>query len=114
RWQVGGDDDLALAVDQRIEGVTELLLREPALKELEIVNQEKVDAAEEVLERQHVLGAEGGREMVHEALGRQIQDLALRRRLAHPPRDGVQEMGLAEAGRAVDVQRIEPARRRRI
>src|SRR6478609_4263609 len=52
RRQVAGDDDLLVRVVQRVEGVEELLLRlQLALGELDVVDEEHVDAAVAVLER---------------------------------------------------------------
>ena len=50
-----GDDDLPAAVEQRIDDVVELLLGLGAVQELQIVDQQDVDRAELVLERQRVV-----------------------------------------------------------
>ncbi len=46
-------------------------------------------------------------EMIHEALGGDEQHLALGLLLADAPGDGIEQMGLAEARRGMDEQRIE-------
>src|SRR3546814_9483415 len=52
RGLVGGDDDLPVLVDQRVEGVEELLLRALApADELHVVDHQDVNRAELLLER---------------------------------------------------------------
>ena len=56
RRTVGRDDDLPAGIDQRIEGVGELRLGLLALQELEIVDHQHVDAAQDVLEGERGMG----------------------------------------------------------
>ena len=79
RRPVGGDDDLAMAVDQRVERVAELLLDRFALQELDVVDDQYVDAAQLLLEGDRGLRLERGDEAIHEALGGEIDDAAARR-----------------------------------
>ena len=96
------------AVDQRVEGVKKLLLgRILAADELDVVDHQHVDRAEELLEGHHVLVAKGANELVHEFLGREIDDLALGVARADVPGDGVHQVGLAKPDTAVNEQRIE-------
>ena len=54
RVAVAGQDDLLLAVEQRVEGVEELLLRAVlAGEELDVVDQQRIDLLELALERVH-------------------------------------------------------------
>ena len=54
RRHVGRHDHLAARVDERVEGVAELLLHGLALQELEIIDQQHVDGLELVLEGERV------------------------------------------------------------
>ena len=59
RRAVGGDDDLLVLVDQRVEGVKELLLRGIlAGDELHIVDHQHVDRPEQLLESHHLAFAQ--------------------------------------------------------
>ena len=72
---VGGEDDLAAAVVERVEGVEELLLGLGlALEELDVVEQQHVDVAEAELEGVGVAGAERGEELVREGLAGRAAD----------------------------------------
>ncbi len=72
---VGGDDDLLAGIDQRVEGVEELLLRIVlADQELQVVDHQHVDRAQLVLELDRLLRADRGDEAVHELLGRHVGD----------------------------------------
>ena len=81
-----------------------------AVDELDVVDHQHIDRAELLLERDRVLVPERADEVVHELLGRQISDLALRLGDADVPRDGVHQMGLAEPDPAVQEQRVERRR----
>ena len=101
------DDHLPPAVEQRVDDVVELLLGALTVHELQVVDQQHVDAAELLLEGQRVLAAQRFDELIAEALGREIEHLRVGRPALHLPGDGVQQMRLAEADRGVDVERIE-------
>ncbi len=87
----------------------EFLLGLLALHELEIVDQQNVDGAKLVLERNGVLAAHGFHELVAEAFGRQVEHLRFGRPPFDVPGDGVQEMRLAQPDRGMEVQGIEGA-----
>ena len=106
RRTVGGDHDLAPAVDQRIQRVGELRVRLLALEELQIVDDQDVDAAQRLLERHRGLAAQRRHEAVHEPLGREVEHLAVGLGVAGP-RDRLQQMRLAEADAGMDEQRVE-------
>ena len=108
RRLVGGDHDLPVLVDQRVEGVEELLLgRILAADELHVVDHQHVDRAELLLEGHGVLVAQRADELVHELFGRQVDDPAARLALADVPGDGVHQVGLAEPDAAIEEQRVE-------
>ena len=113
RAAVGGDHDLPAAIDQRIEGVEELLLGGLlAADELDVVDHQHVGRAEQLLEAHGVLEAQRLDELVHELLGGQVDHLARRVLAADLPGDGVHQVGLAEPDAAVQEQRVERRRGR--
>ena len=61
RRPIGGDDDLTAGVDQRIQRVAELLLDRLALEKLHVVDDQHVDAAQPLLERDRRLRASATR-----------------------------------------------------
>src|SRR3546814_10674935 len=64
RGLVGGDDDLPVLVDQRVEGVEELLLRALApADELHVVDHQDVNRAELLIERHRVAKPNGTDDM---------------------------------------------------
>ena len=81
REAVRGEDDLRAALVQRVEGVEELLLGAGlGLEELDVVDEQDVDAAVRGLEAVDVLAVEGAEEVVGERLGRRVADGRRRRR----------------------------------
>ena len=111
RAAVGGDHDLPAAIDQRVEGVEELLLGAVlAADELDVVDHQHVDRAEHLLEAHGVLEAQRLDELVHELLGREVDHLARRVLAADLPGDRVHQVGLAEPDAAVEEQRVERRR----
>ena len=105
---VGRDHDLAVLIDQGVEGVEELLLgRVAAADELEVVDHQHVDRAELLLEGHGVFRAQGTHELVHELLCGEIDDAPLRGARRDLPRDTVHQVSLAEPDRPVEEQRIE-------
>ena len=107
REAVGGEDDLGAGLVQRVEGVEELLLRaDLGLEELDVVDEQDVDAAVGGLEGVGVAAVDGADEVVGEGLGRGVADgrAAAVGRDVVP--DRVQEVRLAEAGRAADEERV--------
>ena len=104
---VGGQHDLLGALVERVEGVEELLLEALlAFHELDVVDQQDVAVAVAALEDHLAVVADGVDEVVHEGLGRDVAD-AHAGEVLHPVvADGVQEVGLPQAGVAVDEQRV--------
>ena len=84
----------------------ELLLRLCPVQELKVVDQQDVNRAELVLERQRIGAAQRFDELIAEALGREIQHLRGRCAPLHFPCDGVQKVRFAEAHRGMNEQRI--------
>ncbi len=112
RRPVGRHYHLAPTIDERVQRVAELLLDGRALQELHVIDQEDIDLAQLLLEGERVAGAQCLHESGHEPLGRQIEHLGLRPPLLHVPRDGMQQVCLAEAHIAVDEERVEQLLRR--
>ena len=104
---VGGDDHLLVGVVQRVEGVEELLLRlHLALQELDVVDEQDVDIAVATLEVGRLVVADAVDEVVGELLGVHVPHHDLRVQALGVVAHGVQEVGLAQAGAAVDEQRV--------
>ena len=104
---VGRDDDLLVRPVQGVERVEELLLEPLAvLQELDVVDQQDVDVAVAPLEGVAGVGADGVDELVEERLGGDVAHLVVLVVVVDVVADGVQQVGLAEAGRAVDEQRV--------
>ena len=90
RELVRGEHDLVVAVVERVEGVEEFLLRALAAgEELHVVDDQHVDAPEAALELVHAVAPQGGDELVHERLGRQIDDARVLVAVEHLVTDGV-------------------------
>ena len=77
RRPVGRDHHLLGAVEQHVEQVAELVLDRLALQELHVVDDQEVDVAQLLLERQRVVVADRGGEAPHEVFGRQVDDARL-------------------------------------
>ena len=105
-----GDDELAAAVEQRIDDVIELELGLFAVHELHVVDQQQVDEPEAVLERHRVLRLQRFDELEAEALGGHVDDVGRRLATAHFPRNGVEQMRFAVPDRGVDVERVVATR----
>ena len=113
RRPVARHDDLRAGLVERVERVEELLL-DPllVLEELHVVDQQHVVGAVALLEALDPLVAERVDEVVHERLARDVADARVGGVLAHVLRDRLQQMRLAEAGAAVDEERVVGLRRR--
>ena len=88
--------------------MTEFGLDRLSLQELRVVENEEVNCSQPLLEGDRGLGLERGDETVHESLGGQIDDRAPLARGGM--RDPLEEMGLAEADRRMDVKRTKGGR----
>ena len=105
---VAGQDDLLLAIEQRIEGMEELFLGGVlAGEKLDVIDQQRIDRAEATLELIHVLGAQGIDHAADKLLGAQVKHLAGGIVLAHQVAGGVHQVGLAQAGAAIQQQGVE-------
>src|SRR5216684_9351897 len=105
RRPVGGYDDLAPGIDERIQGVAKFLLDGFSLQKLQVVDHQRIDAAQGFLEVDRRLILQRGHEAVHELFGSEVADapsIHLTR-----PGDRLQKMGFAETYRRMNIQRIE-------
>ena len=110
---VAADDDLLLRVVQRVEGVEELVLRAfLARHELDVVDEQHVDAAIARSEIEDAIEAHGVDHLVHETLGRDVGQHEPGMMLHDVVADRVHQVRLAEADAAVNEQRVIRARRR--
>ena len=110
---VGGQHDLLVGVVQRVEGVEELLLGLGlALQELDVVDQQHVDVAVAALEPVLPVVADRVDELVGELLAGDVAHLGPVVEAAHVVADGVEQVGLAQPGVAVDQQRVVGLARR--
>ena len=113
RQPVGGEDELAAAFVEGIEGVEELLLgRVLALEELDVVDEQDVEVAVSLLEALGAAATQGRDELVGEALGGRVADLELGRVNPQVVGDRDQQVGLAEPRRPVQEERVVGLRRR--
>ena len=104
---IARDDDLFLVVVEMVEGVEKLLLR-PVLADegVDIVHEEEVDAPVFFPELEDLPVLEVVDDLVHELLGRDVDDPQARVVPQALVADGVHEVGLPEARPAVDVEGI--------
>ena len=113
RRAVAADDDLLLRVVERVEGVEELGLRAfLAGEELDVVDEQHVDAAVALAEIEDAVVAHRVDHLVHEPLGRDVGQLQVAQVVQHVVPDRVHQVRLAEPHAAVDEQRVVRARRR--
>ena len=105
---VAGQDDLLAGLVERVEGVEELLLDALlASEELHVVDQQDVVAgAVALLELVEPLVAERLDELVRERLGGDVARHEVGMLGAHVLADRLQQVRLAEAGAAVDQERV--------
>ena len=81
------------------------------LEELNVVDQQDVDFAVSALKRRVRLVADGIDELVEERLAGDVADVVVLIVVVDVVPDGVEQVGLAEADRSVDEQRVvRPAR----
>ncbi len=96
RVPVGGEHHLPPGRLQCAHCVQQLLLQALlAIEEVHIIHQQYIDAAKLLMEAGKRSLPQGLREGVGEVLGRQIQNLECRLRLADFPVDGFEQVGLA-------------------
>ena len=104
---VGGEDDLLFQLVQGVEGMEHLLLgRVPAGDELHVVHQEHVGAPVFLPEFGVAALADGLDQLVGEGVALDVHHLIVRVVVVDGVGDGVQQMGLAQAGLAVDEQGV--------
>src|SRR6202035_3192410 len=103
-WRrIGREYDLLLRFVERVERVEELFLRSLfAGEKLDVVEQKRVDGAITIPELLHLVVTDRGDQLRDERVGRHVHDFQARTRVAHLLTDRLNQMGLAEAGAAVD------------
>ena len=107
---VGREDDLLAEPVQGVERIEELFLQAGLVAErVDVVDEQIVDVAEGLAELVHGLGAQGIEERIEEVFAGRVADARLRVVDADLVRHGEQQMRLAHAGAAVDVQGIDLA-----
>src|SRR5205823_4917520 len=105
---VRGDHDLARALVERVEGVGELLLRAALLgQELDVVDDQRLNAAELPPEALHAPRLERGDHLVHEVLRGEAHHRAERARVGEAGRHRREQVGLAEPAAAAEEERVE-------
>ena len=110
---VGGEHDLLVGVVEGVERVEELLLGLGlALQELDVVDQQHVDVAVAPLEAVLPVVADRVDELVGELLARDVAHAGAVVERADVVADGVEEVGLAQPGVAVDQERVVGLARR--
>ena len=112
RDPVGGEDQLAAGLIERVEGVEELLFGGGlALEELDVVDQQHVDVAVGGLEGLGAGAAQGRDELVGERLGGRVADAEAGSVVVEVVGDRREQVGLAEPGRPVEEERVVGLRR---
>ena len=107
RETVRRQHELRAGALERVEGVEELLLGPGlALEELDVVDEEDADAPVHGLEGLERAGVQRAHELVGEGLGGRVEDAEPVAVVGDVVGDRVQEMRLAEAGRAADEERV--------
>ena len=106
---VAGDHDLLVGTVQRVERVEELFLQPFfAFHELDVVD-EHVDVAIPALEVRCGVGADRVDVLIEEGLGADVTHDVVLVVVVHVVADGVQQVGLAQAGGTIDEQRVVAA-----
>ena len=104
---VGGQNDLVVVLIEVIEGMEEFLLRRfLAGDKLDIVDEEQIGVAVFIAEFVVPALLQGGNQLVRKLIALDIDDVVAGMIFMHDARDGVEQMRLAEAGRAVDKKRV--------
>ena len=112
RRAVRRDDDLPAIVVQRVEGVEKLLLRALlAGQELDVVDEQHIRLAVFLTELLHRRRLDGGNRLVGEHFTIHVNDVEIRVIFLDLKLDGVQKVGLAQARRPIDEQRVVRAGR---
>ena len=107
REAVAGEDDLLPRLEQRVEGMEELLLGALlAGEELDIVDEQGVDRAVVPFELVDAVMLQGLDHLRDEALRVQVDHPGLGIGIEDGVTDGVHQVGLAEPDTAVDEQRV--------
>ena len=104
---VGGHDDLLMLLVELVEGMEKFFLGGfLAGDELDIVDEEQIGLPILAAELDILTALNGSDQLVGELVALDVDDLGVRLLLADAIGDGVEQMGLAHAGRAVDEQGV--------
>src|SRR5690606_3450606 len=107
RIAVAGQDDLTLALEQRVERVEELFLRALlAGEKLDIVDQERIERAIRALELVDRVVLQAAHHVADETLRVHVRDLRVGVAAQDRVADRVHQMRFAQAYAAVDEQRV--------
>src|SRR5262245_3881941 len=111
RWpSVAGEHDLPASLVQRVEGVKELFLcRFLPLEKLHVVDEEEIGLAEAPAELLRGSILDRRDELVSELLGANEGDARVGLAVEELVRDGLHEVGFADAGVAVNEERVVDA-----
>ena len=108
RCTVCREDQTLAFGQQRIDRIKQLFLRRSlADDELDVVDQQQVEAAQAGFEFEHLVGFERLDEFDHEPLGAAVENAAARMGLQKAVADRVEQMRLALAGRGLEIERRE-------
>jgi hypothetical protein len=107
RGSIGGEHNLMARLVEGVEGVEEFLLRSLfAGQGVHVVEEEEVDGAVGLAEKGHAAQPNGGDELVDELFGGDVANAGLGPGGGEVVTDGVEEVGLAKAGTAVNEQGV--------
>ena len=107
RHAVGGQDDLTLVFVEGVEGVEKFLLRRVlAGDKLNVVDQKQVGVAVFVAELEVFAGTHRFNKFVGELVALDVNDVVFGVLLLDAVGDGIEQVGLAEAGLAVEKQGV--------
>ena len=111
RRTVGGEDKLPPLLQERVDRVQQFDLRGPlAHEKLQIVEHEHADAAVLAAEAGQAAAAQRLEKLAGKLLGRKVDRRQAAVRFARRGPNAFQQMGLADAGRAVEHQRRQVTR----
>ena len=92
--------------------MAEFSLNGLSLQELHVINEQQVDIAQRLLERQGGVIADGGGKAPHEIFCGQVENLLARIAASGFPGNCLKQMRLPQANRSMNEQRIEADRTR--
>ena len=104
---IAGNDHLRVSLVERVESMKKLFLRAALVGEkLDIVDQQRIEAAIRILEVVHAAVLQGFDHVRDEALAIDIEDIGVRIVFANLVADRMHEVGFPETHPAVDIQGV--------